>query len=370
MPRRRRFYRQAAQDALVRFGPEIAGLLELEHQARSNLKSSVRSARGNARGIIGAVDRARPEIKDVYSDATAQQGVINAQVASHVGELGPVADSIKAAAAVEAGAASSRIGESRATALADLAQRRVSAQEGRQFAVQQARSTFADEIGQVLRRRQSLGAEIGAFKVSQAAGYRDDAAARALTRRGQNITAANNRRSQAQSERNSQRAAGFDPDTGKPIPGGKADPKASKNVTQDQINREAGISDKISEAVRWATKLASQGLDRPTVEKALSEGRDASDPKEVPLHDPVTGKPLYNPDGTPKTKTVPGHAGLPKVDSNLLLQAALEIAYDGHVSKRTKARLRQRGVRPGVLNIPLPKPRNTGQKRPQTGSVV
>jgi hypothetical protein len=60
--RHSRFASQAALEAVVRFGPEQAGLKELQRQAESNYQSTVAQARGGAQGIVSAVDRAKPEI--------------------------------------------------------------------------------------------------------------------------------------------------------------------------------------------------------------------------------------------------------------------------------------------------------------------
>ena len=159
----RRFYRQAELEALIRYGPELSGLLELQRQAQQNRKQSIRGAKGNARAVINAVDVARPEVREIYDDADARLGRQTAMVASHNAELGPVSDTISAAAAIEAGAAKERIGEAKAASLESLSDRRVGAAQGRQFAVQQANSEFVDQIGQILNRKQDLRKEIGAF---------------------------------------------------------------------------------------------------------------------------------------------------------------------------------------------------------------
>ena len=352
-------YRQAELDALVRYGPELSGLLELQRQAQSNLKSGVQSARGNARGIIAAVDRARPEMAGVYDAAASTQAASSSVVTPDPAALA-AKDPMAMALAAEAGAAQSRIGESRASALGDLTQRRVSAREGQQFAVQNARSTFADEIGQILRRKQSLNAEVGAFTASTAGELRKQA-------QEQQLRVDLEKMGNSQSERNSLRSAGINPDTGQPIPGGKLDPKAKPKGRLTPLQQNAA-ADEIAEAATWAQKLAKGGADFETAKRMLLEGRDPVEEKETPLKDPVTGKAIINPDGTPKTKVVPGRPGVPKFDSQLLLTAALEVTYFGQVSKGTKAKLRRRGLQPNKLNIPLPKSTDTGAKRPQTGT--
>jgi hypothetical protein len=357
MARRRRggYYRQAELDSLVRFGPEMAGLLELANQARANLKGDVRAARGNARNIIAATDRARPEINEVYSDAAAAQAQFAPQVAG---------SPLSAVLQAEQQAAAGRVGESRANALDDLSARRVSAREGQQFAVQKARGTFADEIGQIMRREQSLRGEMGAFTAATAGNLRKEDRDRA-----QQLLIAQG--GWSQQERNSLRSAGIDPNTGAALPGGTVDPDADgkpgdqgkgKNGGRDWLTptQQSAAADTAAEALRWAEKLKEAGSDLSTAKAMLAEGRDPVEAK--PLYDPVTGKKQIwqagekgNEDGakTGQPKMTPPRAGTPQIKSTLILQAALEQAYNGYVSPATIRKLRRRGIKPRKLDLVL-----------------
>jgi hypothetical protein len=55
---------------------------------------------------------------------------------------------------------------------------------------------------------------------------------------------------------------------------------------------------------------------------------------------------VLNPDGTQKTRTIPG---VEKAKSQLLLVAALDMAYDGHLSRKTQKLLHDRKLQIGQL---------------------
>jgi hypothetical protein len=67
--RRNRFINQAALEALVRFGPELSGLKELQREAIMEYATGIKQAHGAARGIVGTIDQARPGVRKIYDDA-------------------------------------------------------------------------------------------------------------------------------------------------------------------------------------------------------------------------------------------------------------------------------------------------------------
>jgi hypothetical protein len=338
-------------EALIRYGPEESGLRELERQAQQTYESSVGAARGTAESIIGAVGQARPEVTEVYDDAQSRQAGLNAALAGDAAALGGVAG---AAIDAEQRAASSRIGESRASALTDLSQRKVAAQEGRAFAVKQARSQLIDDLTKVLQRKQDLAGEKGAFMAATVGDLREAAADRAARLQIEEL-------GNSQSERNSLRSAGIDPETGAAIPGGKLDPDADGKRGEkgkgkgrggggDPLTdgQRAAAADTVAQALNWGGKLKRAGLGFNEAVKALSEGREAK-PVFEEVDDGRGGtkrQKVLNRDGTEKMTPA-----LPKIESNLLLRAALEEAYLGHVTRQTQRRVRSRGL--GVRELAL-----------------
>lgn len=357
----RRYAEQAALEALVRFGPELSGLAELQRTAQGNYATGIAQARQTAAGITSAARAAKPEIVDVYNDAGGRLTQTDRMVAGDLAALGPSGAAIRAAAKVESGASRSRLREARANSVRDLAERRVQAQSGRAFAVQNARRQLVDDLGKVQRRRADVLREQGAFTASTLGDLlqadMDRRTRLAISKMGARARLQISRAGLSQSERNSIRSSGFDPDTGRPIPGGKADPnrpsargRSGKSgwATQTQMARAA---DAVGTARQWAKRLLAAGVSREAIIAGLSSGRSE---RRVPIHDPVTGKPVYNRDGTPKERVI---AGLPKVGSTLLIQAALEAEQNGYVSRRTQRALHRRGLRLSVLGLPYHIPR-------------
>jgi hypothetical protein len=352
----RRFYQQAELEALLRYGPELRALEEIALQARKTFKGTKRSAKANARAITNAVDAAEPRVADIYQDAG--QSLNAYQDAAG----GPVAAGTPAA--LEQAAAAQRLTESQALVQTELAQRRVGAQEGKQFAIQQARSQFADEIGQVLRQRRGVAKEAGAFTALTGRELYQDAAQRRADRRMSLLGL-------QQDERQSLRSSGIDPDTGAPIPGGRLDQDANgrpgdqspgangKKPKLTQLQRNDAAS-KYETAASRASTLRDNDIPFNAALSALTQGVPGR--KNDPIYDPATGKAridektgqkLYRgPDG--KVTTSPGRDEVDPVSAPpLLVRAALEVAYYGYIRRDTAKKLRQRGINPKkVLGIP------------------
>jgi hypothetical protein len=239
---------QAALQALVRFGPEQSGLKAARRDAESAYKTTVRQADATSQGIQYAIGKVRPEVKGNY-DAAGLQAARAAHVAD--ASLGAgVPDSMKAAIATERAGFDRRLGESRAQALTELGDRRVQAVEGAGFAKSNAQRVLASSLTKLFERGQDLRRESGAFKVATAQQLQQAAQDRADTLANQQAGRHQQNLTRRQSERSSLRSAGIDPDTGKPIPNGKLDPKAktgpgAKPKTQDEINRIGAASDEI-----------------------------------------------------------------------------------------------------------------------------
>jgi hypothetical protein len=341
-----RFYRQAELEALVRYGPELSALMELQRSATKTFRGAKRSAKANSRAIVNAVNKAAPRVDEIYDDAGESLAAYQTAAGGAVAPGSP--------AALEQAAAAERIAEARALVESDLESRKVGAREGRQFAVQQARSEFADAIGAVLRRRTELGREIGAYTALTGRELRQDA----LERR-QDLKIAGLQLNQQ--ERNSLRSAGLDPDTGSPIPGGRLDQDANgrpgdqsrgangkkPKLTQLQRNR---ASEQYDSAFSRASTLRSSDIPFEAALRALTEGVPGKDP--VQKYDPQTGKKLIGKNGEPVM--TPGRPEVKPVNAPpLLVRAALEVAYFGYVRRDTAKKLRRQGINPKrVLGVP------------------
>jgi hypothetical protein len=160
--------------ALIRYGPEQSGLRALRQEARGEYRSTVRGARGAARGIVGEVKAVTPQTRHAYDEA----GLAAARTAHQVVDpalRGLPQNSLSAAVKIEQGDYQRNLQESKAAELADLGSRRVSAREGAAFAVTNAASVRNAALAKIADRFQALRQEKGAFEASTAATLQDDA---------------------------------------------------------------------------------------------------------------------------------------------------------------------------------------------------
>jgi hypothetical protein len=356
-----RWASEAALQALIRYGPEESGLRALKQEARGEYRSTVRGARGAARGIVGEVKAVTPQTRAAYDAA----GLAAARTAHSVVDpalKGLPQSSLSAAVKIEQGDYQRNLQESKAAELADLGSRRVSAREGAAFAVTNAASERNAALAKIGARFQDLRREKGAFAASTMATLEDDARQRkqqldiALAGLAQSDlnsrrTARNARRTARQSERNSIRSSGIDPNTGKIIPNGPLDPKAKAKAKggptgEQYLNWQTSIEDIASAAKRLRNAKDEHGrplnLSRAQIVDKLSQGRPAQKVL-VDRH----GRPL--PQGlTPAEKkaagaTVQSLPAIKQYPADLRMSAALDIALFGHLTPATQRRLHRAG---------------------------
>jgi hypothetical protein len=372
--RNQRWAREAAMQALVRFGPEASGLRALERQAKSTYQMTTKTAAGAAQTIVGEVDRARPAVKRNYDQAgldaaRAAHKVINPVMNS----LGPAAGTLAAATKLSQGTGARRLAEERAASLTDLSQRRVQAVQGAQFAQANARDTLVGELAKIFERQQDLRRERGAFTAATAGQLREAARDRAqqmdIAEMGAQTQRQNSRRTQRQSERNSLRSQGINPDTGKPIKGGVLDPNSPRykdkggssgnGKTPWSETEQRNAQDDIEKALIYVRRGDPGKGDKAARRRLIGEMLVKGEPGST---DPLTGK-------------VTG--GIPAIPQ-AYVAAALDLHFGRALSRKTVKRLHSRGVKIKPLGYPTrtrrPKPRQytpaplapgaNGQKRP------
>jgi hypothetical protein len=345
--RRNRFVNQATLEALVRFGPELSGLKELQREAIMEYATGIKQAHGAARGTVGMIDQARPRVRRIYDDAGVSASQHASMLTGDVAALPGVANSIKAGAQLEATHSLAALRDAKSAALTDLQSRRVAAKEGETFAVNRAHTELVDSLAKVLGRKQDLRREKGAFTALTARELRQTAQERA-----DNLSIARGRLTQQ--ERNSLRSAGLDPDTRKPITGGPLDPNAPRYKDKGKgKGKGKGGADKsgygpngqsqsahdkfassVEEMVRIATPWTKH-LTRAQIIKKLTKGRPS-------LSTPVAGG---------------GRASIPAIKpmpADLRMSVALDIATSGYVGRETIRRMRARGWSVTQMGLPTP----------------
>jgi hypothetical protein len=347
--RRNRFINQAALEALVRFGPELSGLKELQREAIMEYATGIKQAHGAARGIVGTIDQARPNVRKIYDDAGVSASRHASMLSGDVAALPGVANSIKAGAQLEGTHALAALRDAQSAALTDLQSRRVAAKEGEAFAVNRAHSELVDSLAKVLGRKQDLRREQGAFtaltsrELRQAAQERADNLSIArgriratergqnVTKRGQDVTHADRVRQQniEHADRVAARKA-----KGKAKGKGGASGYGPNGQTPEAHDKFASsVEDMVRIATPWAKHLS-----RAQIVAKLTKGRPA-------LSTPLPGG---------------GRASLPAIKpmpADLRMSVALDIATSGYVGGRTIRRMRSRGWSVAQMGLPTKPPR-------------
>lgn len=333
------YVESAANQSILRFGGQESVLSQLLRDAEDRRDTALRQAKSGRQYTVGSVDQALPAVQQAYSGASAA--------------LPPA---FAAAGGTEAQALTARMAESQAQATSQLQARRVSAIEGEGAARTQAARDYSSDRGKVLASALDLAQQKGAFTTET---IKDMMGADAKSTQD----AAELKARLDQDERNSVRSSGIDPDTGAPIPGGKLDPKAKNGGhgwASDTAQGDA--ADTVQNALKWARTLKGGGVSRADAAAALLTGADE---QKADVIDPNTGKRAVWQKGeidpstgksvdpqlvnTPKQRTI--QTALPQIDSQLFLSAALDMAYDKHLSTRNQALLHARGIKLEPLGL-------------------
>lgn len=341
--RQSQFVTRAAQQALVRFGPELDVLKELQREARDTYSSTVGAARAAAEITQRAVDEARPGLRQVYDRAGLDQArVASSFLSPDLAKLGPIADAIKAAAATEASGAARRLSEAQASALADLDDRRVRAAEGAMWAQTSAKDRLVSDLAKVLERQAGLSREAGAFQASTVADLEAEAAKQAHDAEQAALDRANSRG-------NALIGQGLDPDTGRRLPSSRGGKRLAAGG-RDALSRDkhlewsSAVQQIVQQAQRYKPLIAQGKIDRQGIVRKLATGR----PQQKVWVD-AKGNPVAK--GTPGAteQTLPG---MPARPADIRMTAALDVALDGHLSRNTQKELQRKGFILSELGLP------------------
>jgi hypothetical protein len=326
MARRQRvdpYLSQAQLEASLQIDPQVQALAALLSGQRGDYINTRRVNASNARGITEASQRASTGLRDVYGAQNPQQPAAG----------GLLAAMMTGATTPEGQAAYQRMLGEYGQTQQHLADQGMQAQTAATYANQQARDDYLSSKEQINNSYQDLLAQSGKLTAATYGKLLEARRQRATTRRGQDLSAANQAAQLGQSERNSIRSSGIDPDTGKPIPGGKADPKAKPIKLQSDSQHEQAAT-KIQDMARWAAQYRDKGLSR----------HEAAQKLQTAIND-VT---VATPDGS--TQTVRGR---PAYNPDIYMTAALDVAYDKHLARKTQKRL-QREKKYSIRKLGLP----------------
>lgn len=341
---------QVSAESTLRFSPERTALQQALDDVVGQRTQEIGAAQGAAAGLTASAKAAIPQVQTGQADAA---GLID-DAAKYVDPMSPGGGNDVARTR---GTLATRM----AAAVADLGAVQTDAAKGRLYAVNSANDRAGANAQKIRQQYIDLGQREGAFaqgRVADLTGADTKLAHDDRQARLQRESTANNALMSAGINPDGTVAVGGPRDRdGNGVPGnqgtgssaGKPVGQGGKRNTPEQHLTAAS---KISQAKTIAAQLKAgapgiPGLTRRQAAEALlaqDPGAPASQPKTVQLHDPSTGKPAFNKDGTPKMQTVaegsgkvPGHEAF----TPLWASVALDLAYDGGVSRANVKRLQE-----------------------------
>lgn len=386
---------QAEQYAVIRYGPQVSGLRTLLQNARSEYQRSVKNARQGAQAVQDAVAQASPLVDQAYADAGVRmqqrQSIVDQDLAQ-IGQPQGLSAALQQAIALERQGAADSMAREQAFSQSALQRRATDAVVASRAAITEAKDTRNLAVGQILQQATDLAGQRGAFIASTAQDLAGDAAAAQAKADAQaadralrqytaelqaNTSIENNKRTNRTSRRNA--AARAEADAIKA--GQAADDKylTKFGLTRDQF---MGLPDDVKQRLAQSassdgttTEKTPTGVDLATptqfgnfkdsvsaAQRAASVLKNRKLPRSKAAQVLLQGVPAYT---DPKTgEKIP--AIKPATKSALQAKIALDLVYDGRVSRGTRQEMWQRGFtldKLGFKGPPSGPPASPAQKK-------
>lgn len=314
-PLRDRITQQARDEAQLRFGPQRRQLNAQQQSIADQFAQGARIEQASARGIAESIDQVKPKVAGYAGNAQSLVDQGSRDLSQYLS--GSV---LQGAAARDSVGTRSRLAEMLANANTELDTRKVDAQAGAKYTIGALRSNAAKALEDVGGRMSDLANDEGVYVSSRSGELREDAQRRALTRRGQNIT----RRGQDLSHQ---------------------DRVASRRAADRRAEQRE------SERARSESRLpgGSQRAPAAAQRSAVNKFEQALGDVQRLLANPDLRK-RYPALGGPKSKAQRALVARSLVGlddyktSQPLLSAALDMHYDGHLSRATQKRLHRLGI--------------------------
>lgn len=304
---------QALLETSLKLGPEKNALRGLLSQLAGSYTRTRRVNASNAAGIREATRQATPQVGGAFAQALQSS---QAQRAA----LG-VSGSEPQAAAYER-----RIMEQQANALTDLANRGARAEEGRVFANQTARDEYFGDKAKIMGQLQELAGRQGAEATARYGQLREAQRGRAVTRRGQTLSSRDRRASLAETQRANRAREAQQAARARESARGQG---KIKLASQEQ---HAMARDSIARGVAAVQDLKQDTQSRAEIVKLL-----------------IAGVPAVRKDGVELAPAI-------KPMSPDYARAAVNMAFDGSLSRGDVTRLRNRRLKLKTLGFPIRRP--------------
>lgn len=301
-------------ESQIKYGPQLSAVRALKGEARSTYRGDVRAAKTTAAAAVKGTKQARKPTRRNYNQALS--GIRNAysDVQSAFANLGAGADPFRAITAREQGGYRARTHAAKASALHELVDRAADARAGRQFAVSNAQANRNRTIGTLDQRLSDLIGERGTYTAARLGEIGQQRADKRASRQTQLDVA----REQGKQSRQTARAKA------------KIEAKTGTGSGASGGGRKKSVSD---------IRMFSTELNR--LSTAVSQGR--TDPKGRSRSRSDIATSLTS--GLSAKQT--GGSAISAAKDDLALSIALDMAYDGHVSRYNQHRLHARNLKLG-----------------------
>jgi hypothetical protein len=303
----------------LKYDPQVNAVRDLYGQAKDQYVSDITAAQGAAQSAVKFAKQELPKVRKIYSGATNAAEAAQQDVQTAFGNVGAAADVFKAATAREQGGQLGRIAEASARARTDLKERQASALAGKSLAYKQAQGDYSKTRGSLSQKLIDIAGEQGNYLDATLGSLRNARQANKTKVNVANIGAKSRESVAAANAGSREKVAAANRDA--------ADRRAAAKETKS--NRRPGSErGKLSDDVNAAFSFASKNVPKAGVRFGLPRPKMA----DILLHGQVVEK---NGDL---------NSAIPKF-GQLAASIALDMAYDGHVSRANAARLHDLGYK-------------------------
>ena len=337
----------AVAESVVRYGPQREQLTSLLDQARGAYKGDVTATKAGAKSIVMHARRAAKPTKAIYNEATGAQQAAASDVSNAFSALGAAADPYRAATAREQGGAKTRIAGQRAEALQDLRDREMEARAGKVYGIKQARTNLSGDVAKIVQQARSLGEQEGAYQTGRVGSLKSERAERGIKLKVQRESEKAKARAREDEQKHdteleNQRQAGRTKLKQIDVAARKAAASSGPGGSKPASRAEKRSFDaNFSKAVRYAKAYAK------------TDGKGNQRSRKEAGDDLITGRPASK-----------ESSGIPAIENQVALSAALDMAYLGYVTPKNVKRIRSLGIR--VKDVPGAKAASTYRNQTYT----
>jgi hypothetical protein len=328
-----RFADDAALQAIVRYEPEESGLKALAQQARADYGVSVRQAQTTGDLTLQAAREAIPSVANIYDRAGLDQAKTASLVSPELAALsGPGAATLQRGGALEVAQQLGNLRAAKAAALEDLNTRAVAARQGQQYGILNARQKFSADMAKILGQSQSLAAAEGRVH-----GFDDQLVAAVVAGAALSRNNARATRPLGRTQRGADAVGAQQPALERHRPGhGEADP--GRQARPEGAGQEAEVAD-----AGAARRGEGSGVVDPVVDPSEQGGlRVAARDGERSGDRACRLRRSRSTARASRSRQKVRDPGVPKAPSQLAASIALDLEFDGHVSRRNIAELHKR----------------------------